>query len=360
MKYIKVEEIKCGMKTAKPIYNDTGVLLYGRNTVINESVITNIKKLNFYGLYILEPTEPLPPISPEEEEFEKFQTLTTYQLKKELDSFVGGGPLEIEPIAANIIRNFGRLKKKITYIQTMRSNEDYPYKHMLSVAMLCAIICSKLQVEPKEQAYIVSAALIHDLGKLIAPPEIINKHGKLSPEELKTIREAELKGYDLVKDNYTISAGIRRYIIQQRVELSNKMAVAYNETEQKLLMGTKILKIADMFDILTAMRVYKEPMSEFSAIKFFQEREDEFDEKIVIALTESINILPVGACVELTNGEKGLVLAESEYFLLRPRVLGFGSNTIYDLSQRKTYEKIQIKDILKTMDNRFVMKSNGE
>lgn len=74
-----------------------------------------------------------------------------------------------------------------------------------------------------------------------------------------------------------------------------------------------------------------------------------------MALIESINILPVGACVELTNGEKGLVLAESEYFLLRPKILVFGSNTIYDLGQRKTYEKIQIRDILKTMDNRFVM-----
>lgn len=128
-----------------------------------------------------------------------------------------------------------------------------------------------------------------------------------------------------------------------------------NESEQKLLLGTKIIKIADMFDTLTAMRVYKEPMSEFSAIKFFNEREDQYDEKLVVALIESINILPVGACVELTNGEKGLVLAESEYFLLRPKILVFGSNTIYDLGQRKTYEKIQIRDILKTMDNRFVM-----
>lgn len=354
MNYIRVDEIKFGMRIAKPIYSDTGILLYGRDTNINESVLANIKKLNFYGMYILEPTEPLPPISPEEEKFEKFQTLTTYQLKKELDSFVAGGSLEIEPIAANIIRNFGSLSKKITYIQTMRSNEDFPYKHMLSVAMLCSIICGKLNMEPKEQVCIVSAALIHDLGKLIAPQEILNKQGKLTEAELKKVKEAELKGYDLVKDNYSISAGIRRFIIQQRAERSSEMT-EQNESEQKLLLGTKIIKIADMFDTLTAMRVYKEPMSEFSAIKFFNEREDQYDEKLVVALIESINILPVGACVELTNGEKGLVLAESEYFLLRPKILVFGSNTIYDLGQRKTYEKIQIRDILKTMDNRFVM-----
>ena len=354
MKYIKVEEIKCGMRIGKPIYTDTGILLYGRNTDINESVKENIKKLNFYGLYILEPTEPLPPMSPEDEKFEKFQTLTTFQLKKELDSFVNGGPIEIEPIAANVIRNFGTLKKKITYIQTMRTNEDYPYKHMLSVAMLCSVICGRLKIEPKEQVFIISAALMHDLGKLIAPSEIINKQGKLTEAELKTVNEAELKGYDLIKDNYSISAAIRRYIIQQSVERTNQMADADNETEQKLLIGTKILQVADMFDNLTAMRVYKEPMSEFSAIKFFGEKEDQFDEKIVTALIESINILPVGVSVVLTNGEKGLVIEESEHYL-RPRILGFGNNTVYDLSLRKTYEQVQIKDILKTMDNRFVM-----
>ena len=52
MKYIRVDEIKFGMRIAKPIYSDTGILLYGRDTNINESVLANIKKLNFYGMYI--------------------------------------------------------------------------------------------------------------------------------------------------------------------------------------------------------------------------------------------------------------------------------------------------------------------
>lgn len=354
MKFIKIKEIKLGMKTAKPIYNDNGVLLYTRNTVITENVFKNIEKLDIYGLYILEPTEPLPPVSEEDEEFERFQTVTCYELKKELNALIIGNPFNLEPITESIIKNYGRLKRKINYIQSIRSNEDYPYKHALSVAMLCAIICNALKIEPKEQKYIVNAALVHDIGKIIAPPEIINKAGKLTYDELREVRHAELRGYEMVKNSYLLSSGIKRYITQLNIELCNKMPEFMNE-EQNLLLGTKIIQVADLFDLLTAMRVYKDPTSSFSAIKVFQEKEDEYDEKIVIALTESINILPVGACVELTNGEKGLIIAQSEYFLLRPKVLGFKTNTIYDLSQRKVYEQIQIKDILKTMDNRFVM-----
>ncbi len=354
MRFIKFDEIHLGMKTAKPIYSKDGVLLYGRNTLITESFINNVGNLDLYGLYILEPTEPLPPMSDDEIEFERFQTVTCYALKKELDFMVERKPFKTQAIADSIVRNYGRLRQKINYIQSIRSNEDYPYKHSLSVAMLCSLICNKLNVDIKETKYIVNAALIHDLGKIIAPSEIINKTGKLSGDELKVIRDAELKGLEMVKNNYSIPAGIRRYISQLAVANLNKRP-GYSKTEQKLLLGTKIIMVADMFDILTAMRVYKDPMSGFSAIKFFQNKDDEYDESIVIALTGSINILPIGSCVELTNGEKGLVVAESEYFLLRPQVLGFNSNTIYDLSQRKVFDKIQIKDILKTMDNRFVM-----
>lgn len=360
VRYLKVSDVKIGMRTAKPIYGETGVLMYGRNTTINESFMNNIDKLSLYGLYILEPTEPLPPMSYEEEEFEKFQTVTCYALKKELDALIAGNSFDIAGIVDDIIRNYGRIKTKISYLQTIRSNEDYPYKHALSVAMLSAIICNRLRIEPKEQTYIVSAALLHDLGKLIAPSEIINKTGKLTDAELRKVREAEARGYELVKNNYMISAGIRRYIMQMSIELTNRMDTTGDDAEQKLLMGTKILKVADRYDIFTAMRVYREPMSGYSAIRFFQEHGDEYDERVVDALIESIHILPVGACVELSNGAKGLVLAESEYFLLRPKVLCLSNNTIYDFSQRKTYESIQIKDILKTLDNRFVMNEDAK
>ena len=359
MRYMRIEELREGMRTAKPIYNDRGVLLYGRNTIINETFFTNINALDMYGMYILEPTEPLPPVTDEEQEFERFQTVTYYALKNEIQKLFDRDPtFSLDKIVDDIILHYGYLTQKISFLQTIRSNKDYAYKHSLSVAMLCSIICAKMGVERKETEYIVAAALVHDLGKIIAPPEIICKTDKLTSEELRIVREAEAKGYEMVKNNYTITAGIRRYLMQLSGELENRKA-GRTIVRQKLLLGTKIINIADMFDILTAMRVYKEPMSEFKAIQFFQENEDKYDESIVKALTDTINILPVGVCVMLTNGEKGLILSPSEYYLMRPTVLGLSTNTVYDLSNRKTFEEVQIKDILKTMDNRFLMKEEG-
>lgn len=357
MKYIKKDELKIGQRLAKPIFNKEGVLLYSRGTVINDNVLYHINAMSTYGFYVLDAAEPLPVISEEELEFERFQTSSCLLLQEELEVITSGNASKnVDALALEIVNKYGSLSNKITFIQNIRDNEDSVYKHCLNVAMLCAMISGRIKMDRKEQYNLVLAAFYHDIGKLIAPQDIINKPSKLTVEEMSIVRKAELEGYDIVKNSFTLSAGIKRYISQLRIELLNKIP-GNAKQEQSLLLGTKILQIADMYDILTAMRVYKDPTSEFEAVTFLQSKEDQFDETIVNNLIESINILPPGCCVELTNGEKGLVLTESQYYPLRPTVLGFNTNQMYDLSQKKVYEQVKIKSVLKTLDNRFIMKN---
>ena len=69
MLFVKTEELKQGMRLAKPIYSKTGVLLYGRDTKLTEQGIASIKNFDLIGIYILEPAEPLPPMSDDDVEF---------------------------------------------------------------------------------------------------------------------------------------------------------------------------------------------------------------------------------------------------------------------------------------------------
>lgn len=355
MRFVKTNEIKIGHRIAKPIYNNDGVLLYGRGTTVNDTVMNHINSLDAYGFYVLDAAEPLPHMTDDELEFERFQTVSCHTLQCELTNIVNGDDSQnLKNLADTIVNLYGNLTSKITFIQSIRGPKDNVYKHCLNVAMLCAMISNKLGIDKKEQNYLVQSAFYHDIGKLIAPQDIINKPDKLTPEELSVIRDSELKGFELIRNNYKLSSGIKRYISQLRIELMNKIPGCVKQ-QQNLLFGTKIIQTADMYDLLTAMRVYKEPTSEFAAVTFLLDKYDQFEEKIVNALIDSINILPPGCCVELTNGEKGLVLSESPYYPLRPTILGFKTNTVYDLSHRKTYETVKIKNIMKTMDNRFEM-----
>jgi hypothetical protein len=76
------------------------------------------------------------------------------------------------------------------------------------------------------------------------------------------------------------------------------------------------------------------------------------EEKIMDALLDSLKILVPGVCIELTTGEKGLVIQENPKDLLRPTVLTFPTNQVYVLADT---DEIQIKDVMKTMDNRVII-----
>ena len=85
MQFVRADELKPGMRLAKPIYNRTGVLLYERNTKLTVQGISSIQNFGLIGIFILEPAEPVPPLTEEELEFEQFQTIYMFQLRDNMD-----------------------------------------------------------------------------------------------------------------------------------------------------------------------------------------------------------------------------------------------------------------------------------
>ena len=78
-----------------------------------------------------------------------------------------------------------------------------------------------------------------------------------------------------------------------------------------------------------------------------------YDPQVVEALTKSINFLSNGCCVELSNGEKGLVVQANDSDVLKPMILCFSDNSIVNLATTDT--DLEVKDVMKTLDNRYVM-----
>ena len=123
----------------------------------------------------------------------------------------------------------------------------------------------------------------------------------------------------------------------------------------KWLTGTNILTVADKFDRMTAMSLSRKPNSEITAIRYLIDHPESYSENVVSALANCIHIMPVGCCVDLTNGDKGLVLEENLKDFNHPVVLSFSKNEIFDLSDPKVRSRIQIADVMHTMDNRVKM-----
>ncbi len=355
MLFIKCEELKPGMRLARPIYNKKGVLLYDRAAVLkDQQSIENIKSFGLLGVFILEPAEPVPPMTEDDIEFERFQTVMYHEIMEELDKIVKNHKQErFLNICAQIIKSYGNLKKKITFQQGLRSNEDYIYKHSLNVAILSALITHSMNVSLSDQNEAVMAAVIHDIGKLSLEPELQSKTN-CTPEELAMIDAHEIAGYPLIDEAFPFQPGVKRACNQAR-----KILLDYwnnNDIDMhKTLLSAKVLVVAGIFDKETAVRSQEAPISEVLVIRRMLQRSDVFDPKVVKGLIDSLNILMPGVSVELNTGEKALVIKINEFDFLRPTVLSFRDNSIIDLSNRAAYRDIEIVDIMKTMDNRYVM-----
>lgn len=359
MKFVKTQDLKIGMRLAKPIYNKKGVLLYDRDSSLTSQGIESVRNFHLIGLFVLEPAEPLPPVSEEDLEFEKFQMVSVFSVEEELQSILTKGKnVRIFSFAEAILSKFGYLDHKINFVQNLRSGEDFVYKHSINVAILVAMITNKLNMRGQERTEAVVAALVHDVGKLTCPSELLINEN-ITEEDERNIIHAEFSGISFIETAFSASPNIKRAVMQ-----TYKMQDALRKGEEpdagKVVSAAKALVVAEQYDKLTAIGSSGEPQSELMAIKYMLERPKYFDRDAVNGLIKCINLLGEGVCVELSNGEKALVIAANDYNILRPMVLCFSTNTILDLAQTALYADLEIVDIMKTLDTRYVMKSEEE
>lgn len=357
MQFVKTADLKPGMRLAKPIYNKMGVLLYERDTRLSIQGINSIENFGLIGIFVLEPAEPLPPLTREDLEFEQFQTIYMFKLKESMDKLqVNQPPTTLTELVNNIQSRYGVLDHKLNFAQTLRSSADFVYKHSISVAILCAMIANEMHIAQQEKISLTTAALLYDFGYLYVPKAVLDKGDNLPEEDRDFIQMNLERGYEAIRPHYNKTDLPRASleIIQQAI-FQNSRTLKIKEPTESIRLLTAILRVADKFDRLTAMNINTPPISEIAAITHLRKNSHLYSSFVVAALAECIHILPTGACVDLSDGEKALVLVDNPADFNRPMILKFSNNMIYDLSDPAVSQNLKIIDIMKTMDNRIAI-----
>lgn len=354
MQFVRTDELKVGMRIARPIYNRDGVLLYERDSKLTSQGIHSIRNFGLIGMFILEPAEPVPPMTEEDIEFERFQTVSVFAIQEELNRILQTKKAQkIQIIVASIIKSYGKISHKINFIQNLRSKEDYIYKHVLNVAILSAMMAQRMSLGMEEQVDVVTAAIVHDIGKLAEAKNLIGKE-ELTTQEEVLIHNAMLNSYEFIEQIFVVTPEVKRICVQFQKGLDCLKGDG-SVKELKFTKAGRILMVAEVFDVMTAMQFGKAPESPVKALFYLMEREDLFGSDTVEALINSIHILSPGVCVELNTGEKGVIVRSNDHNILRPVVLTFEHNELRELFDDSAYGDIQIVDIMRTLDNRYVM-----
>lgn len=188
------------------------------------------------------------------------------------------------------------------------------------------------------------------------PRNILDQTEGVTPENHQVIQECRRKGFQLLypeTNQYMLNSEVFNIIQQAHTIMA---ARTKEDLEGKRFSSSAhILAVADMFDQLTAMNLHHTPISEVAAIRYLKKFNWLYDSKSVSALANCIHILPKGCSIDLTNGDKGIVLVENPENFAAPVILNIRDNQIYDLSNPQVAQKVQISDIMKTMDNRIVI-----
>lgn len=354
MQFVKTNDLKPGMRLAKPIYNKMGVLLYERNTKLTLQGITSVENFGLIGLFILEPAEPVPPITKEELEFEQFQTIYMFKLKDDMDRLQKAKSItSVRELAENIYMHYGTLDHKLHFTQNLRSSVDFVYKHAISVAILTAMISNTLRLNQEQSVSLISAALLYDFGYLYVPHSILEKGDDLTTDDEEVIQLNLEKGFHAMEPLLQASDLSSLTLDVIRLMIFSRSSSVSMDTAPALKLFADILKVADKFDRMTAMNINKAPVSELAAMKHLRSNTSIYNSRVVNALSISIHILPNGACIDLSDGSKALVVQENPDNFLYPMILSFEDNQLYDLSDTEVQKKFKIQDIMKTMDNRI-------
>lgn len=355
MKFVRTDDLKAGMRLAKPIYNKNGVLLYERNTLLTDPGIRSIKNFSLIGIFILEPAEPLPPLTKEDLAFEQSQTIYMFKLRECYAYLQKRTKLDTLPdFIMDIVKRFGSLDHRVNFNQNLRSSDDYMYKHAISIAILTAMIAHEMGLSILNQKSLIAASLLFNFGYTFVPYTITGKGNLLEQGDIDIIQQSLEKGFqyfekyshdfDFMPDAYSIM----EYYIHR-----DKQNNIFEHLDEELIILADILKVADKFDTLTCMNLGHEPESEIMAMQYLIENSEEYNKDVVSALAQCIHIVPAGASVDLSTGDKGIVLVENPSNYMRPLILRLSNNQLYDLSADHVYSHMKIIDIMKTMDNRI-------
>lgn len=354
MKFVKTDNLKEGMRLAKPIYNKNGVLLYDRNTKLTLPGINSIRNFGLIGIYILEPAEPLPPLSREDLEFEQSQTIYMFQLRDCFTQINKRQKMDrLGVLISDIIRRYGSLDHRANFNQNLRSAEDFVFKHAISISILSAMISNAMGLSDENKEILIGASILYGFGYKFVPGQIIEKSENLEKGELDIIQQSLEKGLnylDMYKFDYPFMKDAFD-LMQYHIYNNNakKKIEAHSDT---IFMLDEILEVAIQFDNMTSMKMDHEPESEIIAMRYLLEHEDIYNKSVSSALAQSIHIVPAGASVDLSTNDKGIVLVENPEDFMKPLILRLTDNMLYDLSIPIINARIQIVDIMKTMDNR--------
>ena len=332
-------ELNEGMITSADTYSAAGKLVLPKDTIITQNIINRLvdNDVLFVEIYdeAVETTgeadlfssfqidETAIQSAPEFKKFKRRYDKTIVEISDHLNDIVHKNmPIEVDTMLSdtlNIVKAAKSPLSVFTMLSTLKNYDDSTFNHSLNVSLICNIMGKWLNLPQDEVDLLTSCGLFHDIGKLLIPDHIIKKPGKLTNEEYAIIKNHSKKGYELLrKQNVDIHI---QYAALMHHEKCDGTGYPLGLIDNQIDWCAQIVTIADIYEAMTARRVYRGPLSPFTVINNFEsDGLKKYNPKFLLTFLENVVNSYVNCRVKLSNGLEGDIVYINRVSLSKPLI----------------------------------------
>lgn len=330
MRLISVHRCRPGMQLARSIYLDNGSVLLGSGVKLTQRMIDRLIMMNVSTIYIQDAITSdivVEDIVSEETRretmsviFDIFKTVQTDRLKWRHTFTSPQYGRKFSRVINAVIDELKENRSVMNVLCSACASDLYIFSHSFNVALYSLAIAMNKGYAEKELGEIGMGAILHDVGKMAIPIEILNKPGKLTDEEYDLIKSHAVIGFEILRKQEGIPLLVAHCAFQHHERL-NGSGYPRGLSKDEIHPYAQIIAVSDVFDALTTKRAYRSPMLPHEAMEMLYTGSGElYSADIVSELRETIALYPVGLEVKLSTGESGVVAKYNHGYPSRPVV----------------------------------------
>ena len=249
---------------------------------------------------------------------------------------------QLYDIAERMYDSVRRNGDALTLLGRIREKDTYTLQHSVSVCSYVLAMCQYYGMPDSQTLDLAVGALFHDIGKAKVPLEVLNKPGRLTPEEIVEMKMHSEYSSRLLGKMRGLPPECRDVALHHH-ERYDGTGYPHGLKGDQISFAAQLTSVCDVFDALVSERVYKPGMETVSALNLIYEGGGtHFNRELTYDFIRCIGIYPVGTCVVLTDGRSGVVV-ESTEDVKRPVV-----KVVYDETKRERLPKPVTIDLSKT------------